>query len=111
MDAGELLHGVRPEFIAQVARVSLHTARRWKRRGRVPPGSRALLELAIDGELGRLARAWSGFRLHGDRLWTPHGFSVRPGEICAMPYRFAQIRALERALAEPSQREFSFTTE
>jgi hypothetical protein len=101
---------VRPEFIAQVAGVSLHTARRWKRRGRVPSSSLALLELAIAGELGHLARAWSGFRLHGDQLWTPHGFSVRPGEICAIPYRFAQIAELQRELAGPHQWQLIFTT-
>lgn len=102
MDA-DLLHGLSPDFIAQVASVSLHTARRWLRAGRVPPAARALLELARHGDLGPLAPAWRGFKVDGDRLWTPHGFSVRPGEICAIPYRFAQLRALECELAQPRQ--------
>lgn len=103
MDARDLLHGLTPATIAELARVSVFTARRWQRGARLPPTARALLELAIAGELGGLARPWKGFRVHGDRLWTPHGFAVRPGEISALPYRFAQIRALERELEEPAQ--------
>jgi transcriptional regulator with XRE-family HTH domain len=98
-----LLHGLTPAAIAELTHVSIYTARRWKRGARLPPTARALLELVRGGELGSLARPWRGFRVHGGELWTPHGFSVRPGEIASIPYRFAQIRALERELEEPAQ--------
>lgn len=104
MDARDLLYGLPPRLIAELARVSLDTARRWKRAGCVPPWGRALIELGRDGELGLIAPAWRGFALKADRLWTPHGFAVRPGELAAIPYRAALLAALERELAEPQQR-------
>lgn len=103
MDVPDLLYGLSAEFIAQVARVSLHTARRWKQRGRVPSPARALLELRSFGDLGVVDSAWRGFVLRQGHLWTPHGFSVRPGELSALPYRFAQLAALEHERTEPHQ--------
>lgn len=104
MDAPDLLHGLTPAMLAELAHVSIDTARRWRREAHLPAPARVLIELVRFGELGAIAPAWRGFTLKANRLWTPHGFAVAPGEICALPYRFAQIRALERALAEPQQR-------
>lgn len=72
MDAN-LIAGVPAEVIAAVARVSLSTARRYKRSGRLSATARALLELLVHGELGALAPAWRGFILRGNQLWTPQG--------------------------------------
>jgi hypothetical protein len=103
MDARDLLYGVPAEVIAAVARVSLSTARRYKRSGRLSAAHHALLELVIAGELGAIAPAWRGFLVREDLLWTPHGFALTPGQLCAIPYRLAQLAALERAVAEPQQ--------
>lgn len=90
--------------LAEAAGVSVDTARRWKREGRIPRSAARWVELFLAGELGRLAHPWRGFILRGDQLWTPYGFFLRPGEIAAFPYRFAQIRALEIERATPFQR-------
>lgn len=98
-------YGLPVSLLVAACGVSPDTARRWKRRGRMPPLAARLAELAIDGELGRLARPWQGFILRAGQLWTPYGFALAPGELSALPYRFAQIRALERQLGEPRQGE------
>jgi hypothetical protein len=97
-------HGLPAWLLAGAAGVSLATAQRWKRFGRIPPLPARLVALAIGGELGVLSPAWRGFTLRDGRLWTPYGFGVTPNEISALAYRFAQLRALERERAEPHQR-------
>lgn len=96
-------YGLPASLLAEACGVSPDTARRWKRQGRIPPLPSRLADLAISGQLGTLGPSWSGFIFGKKEIWTPHGFSVSPGEICAIPYRRAQIRALERELAEPHQ--------
>lgn len=91
--------------LVEACNVSPDTVRRWKRLGRIPPVPARLLELVLEGELGALSAPWAGFKLSGKNIFTPDGFSVAPGEICAIPYRAAQIRALELELATPQQRE------
>jgi hypothetical protein len=83
--------------------VSLDTARRWKRHRRIPPLAARLVSWIADGHLGALDRAWTGFNLRCGRLWTPYDFGVTPGEISAIPYRNARIRALEQELRTPAQ--------
>lgn len=96
-------HGLPAWLLASAAGVSLATAQRWKRHRRIPPQAARLVTLAIGGELGVLSPTWRGFTLRDGRLWTPYGFGVFPNEISALGYRFAQIRALEHALAQPAQ--------
>lgn len=96
-------YGLPVSLLVAACGVSPDTARRWKRLGRIPPLADRLIELAIAGELGTLAPAWSGFILRPDALWTPYGFAVRPGEISSLAYRFAQLAELQHALAHPEQ--------
>ena len=97
-------YGLPAGALAEAARVSLATAKRWKRLGRIPPQAERVISLYLQGDLGSVSHAWSGFVIRKDQLWTPHGFFLRPGELNAIPYRFAQLRALERELATPMQR-------
>lgn len=96
-------HGLPAWRLAEACQVSLDTARRWKRQGRLPPPADRLADLVIGGELGALADPWRGFVLRQKIIWTPEGFSVTPGQVCAIPYRLAQIAALQQQLAEPQQ--------
>lgn len=97
-------HGLPVCALVEACGVSLATAQRWKRLRQIPPLAARLVALYLNGDLGQLAPQWSGFVIRKSRMWTPHGFFVRPGEICALPYRFAQIRALELELLTPMQR-------
>lgn len=108
MDARDLLYGLPPAVIAQVAQVSLHTARRWKRRGRVPSAAYQLIDLVVNGELGALSRHWRGWTVRDGRLFTPEGWHVTPGEIRSIPVRIAHVRALEREREIPMQRALRF---
>lgn len=96
-------YGLPLELLIRAAGVSPDTARRWKRNGRIPALAARLVQLWCEGDLGALDRAWSGFTLRRGQLWTPYQFAVSPGEISAIPYRFAQLSALERALRTPAQ--------
>lgn len=102
MDARELLAGLAAVAIATSCRVSLDTARRWKRRGRCPQGMQRLLELTLEGELGAVAAAFAGWRLdarHGE-LVSPEGWCFTAGEIRAIPFRYGQIRGLQRQVRQ-----------
>lgn len=73
------------------------TVERWKREQRLPRAVSSLVQIAHDGQLELVHDAWRGFRL--DRrsgvLWTPDDWPCRPGDIMAIRYRMAQLRALE----------------
>lgn len=102
VDARELLAGLAAVEISTSCSVSIDTARRWKRRGRCPQGMQRLLELTLEGELGAVAAAFAGWRLdarHGE-LVSPEGWCFTPGEIRAIPFRYGQIRGLERQVRE-----------
>lgn len=102
MDARELLAELGVMEIAASCAVSIDTARRWKRHGRLPLGMHRLLELTRLGELGAIARAFAGWRLdarHGE-LVSPEGWRFSPGEIRAIPFRYGQIRGLQRQVRE-----------
>lgn len=107
MDARDLLHGLNPKSISALCRVSIHTARRWKKSGRVPGPHARVLELLIAGHLGALGSTWSGWSVRGADLVTPEGWRVSPGEIRAIPYRDELVRELRRALTQPQQWELN----
>lgn len=102
MDTRELLSGLGVMEIARSCAVSLDTARRWKRRGRLPEGMHRLLELTALGELGAIARAFAGWRLdaRAGELVSPEAWRFAPGEIRAIPFRHGQIRILEGQVRE-----------
>lgn len=96
-------YGLSVPLLAHAAGVSLATAHRWKRQHRIPDPAARLVALLVHGELSVIGPAWRGFRLDAERIWTPYGFGVIPTEISSIPWRFAQIRALESALEVPRQ--------
>ena len=97
------LYGLPPRMIAELAGVSVKTARRWKRANHIPDVARQLIELKESADLGHLATPWAGFRVTDNVLWTPENQAVSPGDIRAIHYRQQQIRAYERELQRPRQ--------
>jgi Phage protein len=88
-------YGLSARLMAELAGVHIDTARRWKRKRRIPPAYIAIVQLKLDGDLGVLAQDWRGWRVLRGELVTPEGWSVRPGEIRSIPYRAQQLSALE----------------
>jgi hypothetical protein len=79
----EVPPGVRAEELAAICGVSIRTARRWIADGFMPSGSAVGFRLMKDGDLGHLHRAWNGWRLIGDRIYSPDGWD--PGLPCGIP--------------------------
>lgn len=97
------LYGLSAQLLADLAQVHTETAKRWKRTGRIPHAYWVLAQLRLLGDLGTLSSTWSEFRLIEDRIWTPEGAWVPPGDIRAIPYTRELVRELKRQLAEPQQ--------
>lgn len=97
------LYGYSAETLAELTGRTLDTTKRWKRAGRAPNARQRLLSLALEGNLGAIDQSWHGFTIRSGQIWTPEAMSVTPGQIRAIPYRLAQLRELERRLAEPQQ--------
>ena len=97
-------YGLSVELLRSVTGAHIDTVRRWKRTGRFPQHWYPIIALKLHGELGTVARHWTGFALRDNTLWTPEGQAITPGDIRAIPYRRDQLKALERLLAEPHQR-------
>jgi hypothetical protein len=96
-------YGLSVELLTELTNVHPDTARRWKRRRKIPKAYASLVDLHMTGDLGTLATDWKGFRLIAGRLWTPEGTSVTPGDIRAIPYRQQLVSEMERSLREPKQ--------
>ena len=99
------LYGISELALAQAAGVRLDTARRWKRSGRVPAPLRPFVLLRLRGDLDVVAPEWSGWRLTGNELWSPEGFSYTPGTIRSFTIMHQLTRALisERYEGRPAQ--------
>lgn len=97
-------YGLPAELLAQLTGVHIDTARRWKRRGRVPHPYTLLIHLRTSGDLGAIDPHWQGWRLVGGKLWTPEQQPLAPGDLRAIPYRSQLLAELERQLTEPHQR-------
>ena len=97
-------YGVPVSVLVDITGCSSDTARRWKRKGSMPYMAARLVALLYDGDLGALSDSWAGFRLNNDRLWTPSGWDIRPGEVMCIPLRRQYAAALERQVRELSDR-------
>jgi hypothetical protein len=93
----------RAEDLAAAATVTLKTARRWKRQGRIPTRHHAALALLILRDLGALSKQWQGFRLLDDAILTPEGTRFSYGDVRAIPLQEQLIAELKKRLAEPQQ--------
>ena len=87
-------------WVAAATGMHRTTVSRWRRRRSFPPIVRRLARLELDGELGAIHAAWTGWRLDrkAGELVTPDGWTFTPGEIRAYPLRLQEARALRREL-------------
>ncbi|MCU7843310.1 MAG: phage protein [Candidatus Thiodiazotropha sp. (ex Monitilora ramsayi)] len=52
------------------------------------------------GFLGAISNDWDGWRLFNGELITPNGYTLKPGEITAIPYQYALVAEYRRILRE-----------
>jgi hypothetical protein len=99
----EALNDVTPEVIAEICRVHVTTARRWKK-GEMPPfAALQLLKLFYDGEIGVVDLKWAGWRLRNGLLMSEDGTCFMPGEVRAIPWLRQQIESYQRDQRLPRQ--------
>jgi hypothetical protein len=95
------------DWLRDVAGAHRTTVARWRAEQKLPRAVSLLVRVMHHGELELVHDAWKGFRL--DRrtgtLWTPDNWPCEPGDVLAIKYRVAQVRALELALTQSSSRE------
>lgn len=96
MDGGAL-YGVSAEQIADLTRVNVRTARRWKADpAHIPAPAAKLLSILLGGELGEIDRAWRGWRLVRGRLVSDRdGMDFGPAEVRAAPFLERALRAAQ----------------
>lgn len=89
------------EWLRDVAGAHRTTIARWRREQRLPRPVSLLVRVMHDGELELVHEAFRGFRLdpRAGVLWTPEDYPLSPGDLLAIKYRAAQLRALEREIA------------
>ncbi|MGH8128040.1 MAG: VC1465 family Xer recombination activation factor [Gammaproteobacteria bacterium] len=84
---------------ARLLHVAPRTVRRWESgRSRVPYSAFKLLRLIRGGELP--GKAWEGFRIAGDTLWSPEGKPFKAHELGYLWLTFASARAWREAYRE-----------
>ncbi len=88
------------DWLVDVAGVHRTTVARWRARQELPRAMSLLVRVMHHGELELVDERWAGFRLDNRRgmLWTPEGFPCAPGDLLAIRYRQAHVRALELEL-------------
>lgn len=88
------------DWLADVAGAHRTTIARWRSSQRLPRAVSLLTRVMHDGELELVHDAWTGFRLdrRSGTLWTPEGWPCAPGDVLAIRYRQAHVRALELEL-------------
>jgi hypothetical protein len=81
--------------IAEVCRVDISTARRWKAGiSRLPHTAAALLS----GNLGAFSSYWKVWSIQGDALVSPDGWQIKRNDALAVPLMHSQISALRAEL-------------
>lgn len=90
--------------IAQICKVDLTTARRWKRGAKCPPNSALML---LSGDLGYLDPRWAGWTIRAGEIISPEGWRATPGDVLSIQLTQAQLsayrtenRALRKAIDE-----------
>lgn len=84
----DAVKGVSPEVIADLCRVHVSTARRWKRYGDPPYTALQLIKLLVEGELGVVDLKWANWQLREGKLASDDRVAeFTPGEVRAIPAR------------------------
>lgn len=91
------LYGLSARYLAEVCKVDLATARRWKRGASCPPESALML---IRRDLGCFAKEWRGWTINGEDLVSPSGWCVNRNDALIVPLMHGQIAALRAKIAE-----------
>jgi hypothetical protein len=86
------LYGIPAETIALLCKVSITTARRWKKgRRRMPETARMILA----ADLGCFDPAFRGWSIRDGKLVSPEGWEATAGDILTIPLMRAQISAYQ----------------
>lgn len=86
------LYGIPAETVALLCKVSITTARRWKKgRRRMPETARMILA----GDLGCFDPHWKGWAFRHGKLISPEGWETSPGDVLSIPLTRAQISAYQ----------------
>ena len=99
----EALNDVSAERIAEICRVHITTARRYKRGEEPPFASLQLLKLCDKGELGVLDLKWAGWHLRNGQLISPDGQSFAPGDVLSTTYWQALAKSYQTEQRLPRQ--------
>lgn len=93
-----------PEWLAERAKTSVRTARRWIRQDLAPRVAVAFLKLVTDGALETIHSAWKDWTVRRDgKLHAPNGWTFTPAELIAIPLRYQLISELRAQLAQYQQ--------
>ncbi|MEX2125806.1 MAG: DUF3653 domain-containing protein [Woeseia sp.] len=92
----EALNDITPEVIAEICRVHITTARRWKRGEEPPFTALQLLKLFNDRELGVVDLKWAHWRMKEGLLVSPDGQTFTPGDVMSIAWLRMQIQSYQR---------------
>lgn len=90
-------YGIRSEVIAELCKVDVATARRWKSGASTMPYTAAVL---VSGDLGAFSAHWQGWRIQGDAIISPDGWQIRRDDALTVPLMLGQINALRAEVAK-----------
>lgn len=99
MSTGNALAPIHDAHLVELTGVHPVTVRRWKKLARLPRWLERLVRVCLQGELGEIDRAWSGWRVVRGELVSPEGLSYSPGAVRASTLwraRALELGALER---------------
>jgi hypothetical protein len=97
------LYAVSADTIADLCKVHVTTARRWKRGEEPPYAALQLIELLSTGNLGVINPAWDGWILKGNSLVAPHGEIFSRGDILSLTFVRQQVAHLQSESRLPRQ--------
>ncbi|MGA9853405.1 MAG: DUF3653 domain-containing protein [Gammaproteobacteria bacterium] len=89
--------------LTQLLPIHSETARRWRRRRRIPPVPLLALQLKIEGDLSLISPTWSGWTLKGDKLTTPEGITWTAPQLNAWHWERQLLAELSRQAKTPRQ--------